>query len=76
MLGRQVSINLRGFYVLVPEQLLERIEVNAGHGLYVRRRYASDHAAGTSAPPWWPFHGRRASRTDLPSVVVPSFKLG
>ena len=34
MLGRQVSIYLRGLYVLVPEQqLLERIEVNAGHGL-------------------------------------------
>jgi hypothetical protein len=33
MLGRQVRIYLRGLYVLVPEQLLERIEVNADHGL-------------------------------------------
>jgi hypothetical protein len=32
MLGRQVSINLRGLYVLVPEQFLARLEVNAGHG--------------------------------------------
>jgi hypothetical protein len=28
-----VRIYLRGLYVLVPEQLLERIEVNADHGL-------------------------------------------
>jgi hypothetical protein len=33
MLGRQMSIYLRGPYVLVPEQLLERLRVNAGHGL-------------------------------------------
>jgi hypothetical protein len=33
MLDRQVSINLRGLYVLVPEQLLERIEVNAAMSL-------------------------------------------
>ena len=68
MLGRQVSIYLGGLYVFVPEQLLERIEVNAGHGLMLKRMYASDHAGGTSGLPWWPFHGRRRHGIDLPPV--------